>query len=1223
MSDYSEIGNDEKALYLLSWLDVVERLDTLILEARHLQKNIIYLLHAPTLYQPLRYEESWLWGNDSERAADVFENKKNNLNLEEETAEFISHISILPYPRPSDKDSFYTEWSNFFKDIDIKGIFDNHSEEETKTEAKTETKTETKTKTEKIKPEDISNNINKVLDHLIYEGVWNRDQRSLYHMLISIQDLKRNILKDKWELTLYAFSFLERETSTKYCRTTASRLLMLRNVILARAQQYLARLNDHMVAFRLHTDFSAQDHPSMSTERRRDGHLYSVFLRDRCRDLAIEMRGLVSHLGVEITEDKYSNIYHRWQHDHTSHSHSLNDKMNLNKSNGTTFQHFINTSYWMPERPDLQSVIAHEISHTVLKEYFSDLSINRLDKMDDEFSNLLKQINRCIQVFKIEQYSSNLTQSVLKEIACDLIATTLMGTSYLLALFLELIGSGLEVVFAVAENSDDFETKMLRYLNNLPADYLQSREWYYRLHLVCIWADHLSKEHDRPSSKFDARLIMACQAVVENLNVYLDEIVTDDGKTSRYWMRFKDRLCGFANRSRAIEQCAQWSVIRHEDHYKKATVGYGKGDREMPRSSRTLHPLLRNLLAQGFIGKKIDLHQEMASRSNSEKPCGGPKELIERYGLTYVDAEKSPDKLIVLELFTHLYDIPWQSAYLRAMDFSDKECGLVPDKLADFTWHVHQHSALGRESYQLALDHYINDTESTCNRLSEVCRIVRKQANPNNDCPEKLMKHLKFWLDKDSDGSEEPPPSNRIWTMDNAFNLIKGSHGTHYGKSKGHREQLKIIGHKLEDLRIILSNFSPSLPPILRELYIFLVIRYKRKKDHEDYGKLLKSMSQEKKAGATQIQVPLPTYMIFKMCTAGRYAIPSKNADSSDSSLGVIDHPFSIDNDTKNEGIIYDGGKETALGFVLGRYDAITIQRVRPMFRSPLPRFNYPDENGDKGERFPSFFSRSELLTPINMGNSRWDDIEKKTIYAFISVTLSRSAARLDFLSRLLHWVEKIKSKEPVRKDQTLSHLATLLKVDDGDRIFLSDGWGDLLFAIAIEDEPKADAGRLEKLFQMQSILFEDFQTEKTELILTSHCVTDAFADGGINKFQVSMHVRLLEDRCGEDRNKKYVADISQKIDDPKIFPSSDEFQLTRTPGRMDFSIRGGVKTKEQFNALLNIMANDRVDRFQTNIGLISPITPTFDLFPLRNTRKITRSGRVLRRKSGKRQACF
>ena len=48
--------------YLISWLDCLERLDILLMEARHLQQSIIHTLREPVFYLPLRHEEFHLWG---------------------------------------------------------------------------------------------------------------------------------------------------------------------------------------------------------------------------------------------------------------------------------------------------------------------------------------------------------------------------------------------------------------------------------------------------------------------------------------------------------------------------------------------------------------------------------------------------------------------------------------------------------------------------------------------------------------------------------------------------------------------------------------------------------------------------------------------------------------------------------------------------------------------------------------------------------------------------------------------------------------------------------------------------------------------------------------------------------------------------------------------------------------------------------------------------------
>jgi hypothetical protein len=46
---------------MLAWMDAHDRLDTLMLEIRHLQTNIINSLRVPVLCRPLRFEERYLW----------------------------------------------------------------------------------------------------------------------------------------------------------------------------------------------------------------------------------------------------------------------------------------------------------------------------------------------------------------------------------------------------------------------------------------------------------------------------------------------------------------------------------------------------------------------------------------------------------------------------------------------------------------------------------------------------------------------------------------------------------------------------------------------------------------------------------------------------------------------------------------------------------------------------------------------------------------------------------------------------------------------------------------------------------------------------------------------------------------------------------------------------------------------------------------------------------
>lgn len=54
---------ESRAVAFLAWLDAFERIDTLMLEIRHVQETIVSQLRRQELYIPFRYEDHYLWGS--------------------------------------------------------------------------------------------------------------------------------------------------------------------------------------------------------------------------------------------------------------------------------------------------------------------------------------------------------------------------------------------------------------------------------------------------------------------------------------------------------------------------------------------------------------------------------------------------------------------------------------------------------------------------------------------------------------------------------------------------------------------------------------------------------------------------------------------------------------------------------------------------------------------------------------------------------------------------------------------------------------------------------------------------------------------------------------------------------------------------------------------------------------------------------------------------------
>ncbi|MGH8551607.1 MAG: hypothetical protein ACRERU_23980, partial [Methylococcales bacterium] len=577
-NDEPQYKYDRKALYFLCWLDAIERLDTLLLEARHLQQNIIYVLRAPVLYQPLRYEEGMLWDKDGWKY------------LTDNTIESdaLANRLVLRYP------SFRAFCENSEK---VKPL--NESEEGLEEDIKQSNK--------------VIENIEETLKDLVGGGIWNTDQRAHYLNLRAVQDLKRHIVYDKIVLCregLRLFTSPRQQPESRF-----SRFLILRSAILSKARTYISRLGDHLSAFAHSQDYGLSDHPRPVVQRRRDQHMYNTYLKDHCFNVAVQMSLLISEMSGGEKADMPL-VFHRWEQDFSSHSYTFKHELGealYNAADGldlqpddtkntadqdknkTPYQHYINTSYWMPERPDLQSVIAHEVAHTVLREKYSDLLAQALDRRRDSFSLLLKQLNQHMDEYQLLGKTD--AHSPLREVGVDLLAAAVQGPAYLYALFLELIGFGAEDMFAVGESPDPIELRMIDHLDSAAGDFGQIRDWYFRLHMVCTWLEVIFgfRGKNDPRYVLAMRLVAATASITDDLLEFYDRIAPPNRRTSAYWRELKDTLCQVIQNSSAAIETRDWLGKRERDDWERcASETWEKGERNFPRADRKLHWKIRN-----------------------------------------------------------------------------------------------------------------------------------------------------------------------------------------------------------------------------------------------------------------------------------------------------------------------------------------------------------------------------------------------------------------------------------------------------------------------------------------------------------------------------------------------------------------------------------------------------------------------------------------------------
>ncbi len=164
--------NNDTRIYKISYLlmsDTIDRLDTVLLELRHLQRNIIYFMHEPGFNAVLRFEEDFLW---KEEWGNLFpSNDSEYQNLDD-----IIKFNILLFPNPPLEEP--TETVGYIRSDDERiGIRDK-----------------------------ITANLKQRIYYLWNQDEWGVRHRRSYDSLRGTQILKRIIVKEKIKFLFFAMN---------------------------------------------------------------------------------------------------------------------------------------------------------------------------------------------------------------------------------------------------------------------------------------------------------------------------------------------------------------------------------------------------------------------------------------------------------------------------------------------------------------------------------------------------------------------------------------------------------------------------------------------------------------------------------------------------------------------------------------------------------------------------------------------------------------------------------------------------------------------------------------------------------------------------------------------------------------------------------------------------------------------------------------------------------
>ncbi|MGG7566597.1 hypothetical protein ACQ5SO_10610 [Rhodovulum sp. DZ06] len=513
--------------------DSMERFDTLLMEVRHLQANLIYTMRFPELHAALRFEESFIFGGvEAIRpsqsgqagwtrlfASSLFKGPSATIPRLAE-----AFVPLLPVRdddkraqmpdgdlkararRPGggaqDKEAQWTP-EPAFPDLKLEGAFPEFQSRLAVADAWRAA----------VAP------ISRALRRRALSGQWDDSFETHYAGFAALQSLKRNLVHDKLHVAYYGLRAFNpsaigvRGASDERKRIARGDFLLARSIAHANMALSIRRLEDFHASFEKTIDLGLQENHRPITGRRREQGVYHQMLGERSRELFIDtsrlVRRLLSKDDEEGDEDTLfpgmPTFIHRWAHNYTSNNA---ETLGITRSNRSatgrrrgrksedyiaqmpSFSSFaVNTSFWMPDRPDLQPVIAHEAAHCVLVEVFGDMAspLERTglhEPLTELWQGLMSvKSDRLAEIDSEETHARH--ESEMREILADILAATVTGPGYLFALFQELLGT---TVGRIAQRSDWREWRDLGMLERIleeGAGYVKlSRFWYLRLVVI-------------------------------------------------------------------------------------------------------------------------------------------------------------------------------------------------------------------------------------------------------------------------------------------------------------------------------------------------------------------------------------------------------------------------------------------------------------------------------------------------------------------------------------------------------------------------------------------------------------------------------------------------------------------------------------------------------------------------------------------------------------------
>ncbi len=680
-------------LYLLSFLDTADRLNILLLEVRHLQQSIIDSLHAPTLYLPLRHEEKFIFGG--------WEKSKKRTIVEK------TEQAILRYPSPKDAIDY---WSKYHQGD------------------------------QKDAKRCQGNNIEKRLLSRIGEiwsaDMWVRGERQHYHSLRALQILKQQIFHDKVRLFHDAkYAGLLNENHQKHIGLEKPEFLILRRGIHFRLERYINSLRTHQQSFGKSLDFGLQRYPRPSVDRRREIGIFNDFLSNRTTDLQADTLHLLEQItNLSETElyDDSSMILHGWSPLMNVRNKQLWDNVRRDYKELKSFDNiaakqdisYLDTSFWSPDRPDLQPLVSKEVAYSALRslsdgfsdDYFAN-NASRQDHLSQLWVTLSKQITHMSYgIVGLEVIHKN-SDLLIRDLVSDCLAVSLKGISYLYALFLSSVGAGLENLLRV---NGAVRLSSVAELTGGIAAYEAHYSWYFRLKFTAFWLKKISTTKHTPLSKLDHIVFDGIDQVCEELIDFLDchNISAARHPVGSEWRKICKKLEKSFKKAKILKIITHWRNNRSRDTWDEKWNKSGK--KEYHRSTIRLDVRLQNFIFLETLQRKTAPKKALSGFNMTDK--NSVQEFCNAYGVS-LDSIYIPHTQQKFQhsnqLFRQLHDIPFQCSIMRSIDLLGRLDNKAHPYVSwfEFVQQSHEDMSLGREIFSFALEFYTWNRESPKSRV--------------------------------------------------------------------------------------------------------------------------------------------------------------------------------------------------------------------------------------------------------------------------------------------------------------------------------------------------------------------------------------------------------------------------------------------------------------------------------------------------------------------------